>query len=171
MQSTQSEQFLALTVTLPDEIQEDLTDVDGTVYDSSTAPHKMPHITVIPPRKTFDEKDWQEEIDNLDELPTSLTVISFNSFWNSSKFGFKGKLDADTDVETPHVTLFDCGDPDDAEQAWKAHIDTFEQYEGRELAIESIAVIEKGEGVVYEQPVDDADRFALDENDIEQYWN
>ena len=153
----ENKSFLAFRVKLTDEIKEKLDSIDEefVVYDGSEAEHKIPHVTIVGPRKSFDVDDWKEKIDEkIEETPTKFAITSFNSFWSSSKLGFKGALNGKVDVETPHLVLFDCEKGDEGtKRVWSEYEPTFSDFEGVELDIESVAVIQKDRGIVYEEKV------------------
>ncbi|KXB07703.1 hypothetical protein AKJ51_00310 [candidate division MSBL1 archaeon SCGC-AAA382A20] len=153
----ESKSFLAFSVKLTDEIKEKLESVDDDfiVYEGSQAEHKIPHITVVGPRKTFDKDDWKEKVEEkIEKTPTKFTITSFNSFWDSSKLGFKGELNGKVDVDTPHLVLFDCKkDKEGTKSAWGRYEPIFSKFEGTELKIKSVAVIEKDKGSIYEEEI------------------
>lgn len=145
--------FLALKVRLTEGIKEDLQNLKGDYvpYDGSGAEHKIPHVTVVPPQGILGLEDWKKAIRGVENIPTEFEVTGFGSFWNSSKLGFWGNLDADIGIDSPHLTLFDCrGNEGEVKRALKEYGGLFERYVGQRLEVASLAVIERNEGIVYE---------------------
>ncbi|KXA93480.1 hypothetical protein AKJ66_01935 [candidate division MSBL1 archaeon SCGC-AAA259E22] len=168
----ETESFLAFKVRLTDEIRKKLecVDSDFIVDDGPVAKHKIPHVTIVGPRKSFGIEDWKKKIDEkIDEKPTKLTITSFNSFWDSSKLGFKGKLNGKVDIDTPHIVLFDCKkDKEGTKSVWGKYEPVFSEFEGTELDIESIAVIERNEGVIYEKKIEKKEYGNVPWNEFEK---
>ncbi|KXA90214.1 hypothetical protein AKJ62_01345 [candidate division MSBL1 archaeon SCGC-AAA259D14] len=144
--------FLALKVELPEEIKQSLDKLEeGYVpYDGSAGEHKIPHVTVVPPREDLSIEDWKKEIGKTEDIPAEFEVTGFGSFWESSKFGFWGNLDADIGVGSPHLTLLDCGEKEGVDEARENLGSLFEKYVGLKIDVVSLAVVKKNEGVVYE---------------------
>ncbi|KXB00929.1 hypothetical protein AKJ41_03495 [candidate division MSBL1 archaeon SCGC-AAA259O05] len=137
---------------MPEKVKQGLDKLEeGYVpYNGSAAEHKIPHVTVVPPQEDFSMKDWKKEIEKIEDIPTKFEVTGFGSFWNSSKLGFWGELNANIGVDSPHLTLFDCCNSGEVEEARKTYNFLFGKYVGLELDVISLAVIKRNEGPVHE---------------------
>ncbi|KXB00737.1 hypothetical protein AKJ40_00830 [candidate division MSBL1 archaeon SCGC-AAA259M10] len=145
--------FLALRIKLPKKVKRNLDKLEeGYVpYDGSAAKHKIPHVTVVPPRGIFGLEDWKRAIRGVENIPTEFKVTGFGSFWDSSKLGFWGNLNADIGIDSPHLTLFDCKENErEVKRALEEYGDLFEGYIGLRLEVSSLAVIERDKGIIYE---------------------
>lgn len=150
------ERFLALLVDLPCEVGARLEDVgeECIPYDGSAAAHKIPHITLVPPR-TLRIEEWEEKVEELSVLPSYFEVESFEPLWNTGKLGFMGSLSVGIGLDAPHVTLLDLESSGEreAEDIVDECEDTFSEFEGVRIETTSVAVIERGEGPIYTQEV------------------
>jgi len=142
--------FLALTINLPEKIKQELEKTNNNFikYNGKEAPHKIPHITIYPPRETFDKKDWNERAENkLSKKPSIFKVNRFGSLYGTTKYGLIGELDTKNHVDKPHITLFDT--------RGRKPNRNFSKFNGTEIPIDKLVMIGKNKGILREVEIRD----------------